>query len=54
MARATINGLKSLKRPDDVARLRGLDAESFVPKGMLAAYRESERGPQPHVPDEVA
>ena len=54
VARATINGLKSLKRPDEVARLRGLDAEDFVPKGMLAAYRESERGPQPHVPEEVA
>ena len=54
VARATINGLKSLKRPDEVARLRGLDAEDFVPKGMLSAYRESERGPQPHVPEEVA
>ena len=54
VARATINGLKSLKRPDEVARLRGLDAESFVPKGMLAAYQQSERGPQPHVPEEVA
>ena len=47
VARATIAGLQSLKRPDDVARLRGLDAEDFVPKGMLAAYRESERGPAP-------
>ena len=46
VARATINGLKSLKRPDEIARLRGLDPEDFVPKGMLAAYRKSERGPQ--------
>jgi small subunit ribosomal protein S5 len=53
VARATINGLKALKRPDEVARLRGLDAESFVPKGMLAAYQESERGPAPE-PVEVA
>ena len=53
VARATINGLKSLKRPDEVARLRGLDAEDFVPKGMLAAYNLSERGPQPQ-PTEVA
>jgi len=53
VARATINGLKSLKRPDEVARLRGLDAEDFVPKGMLAAYQESERGPAP-APVEVA
>jgi len=54
VARATINGLKSLKRPDEIARLRGLDPEEFVPKGMLAAYRASERGPQPHAPEEVA
>ena len=52
VARATINGLKALKRPDEVARLRGLSAEEFVPKGLLEAYRESERGPV--VPDEVA
>jgi small subunit ribosomal protein S5 len=52
VARATINGLKGLKRPDEVARLRGLSAEEFVPKGLLDAYRESERGPV--VPDEVA
>ena len=52
VARATIAGLKALKRPDEIARLRGLSAEEFVPKGMLDAYRESERGP--HVPTEVA
>ncbi len=52
VARATINGLKGLKRPDEVARLRGLSPEEFVPKGLLEAYKESERGP--HVPDEVA
>ena len=45
VARATIQGLKSLKRPDEVARLRGLSADEFAPKGMLAAYRESQRGP---------
>jgi small subunit ribosomal protein S5 len=45
VARATIAGLKSLKRPDQVARLRGLSAEEFVPKGLLEAYKESERGP---------
>lgn len=51
VARATIDGLKQLRRPDVVARLRGLSAEEFVPKGLLDAYRESERGPL--VPDEV-
>ncbi len=45
VARATIAGLQSLKRPDEIARLRGLSPEEFVPKGLLEAYRESERGP---------
>jgi len=52
VARATIAGLQELKDPNEVARLRGLAPEEFVPKGMLAAFRESERGP--HIPDEVA
>jgi small subunit ribosomal protein S5 len=52
VARATIQGLQSLKRPDEIARLRGLSAEEFVPKGLLNAYNESKRGP--HVPTEVA
>ena len=45
VALATIDGLKGLKRPDEVAKLRGLDPEEFVPKGLLTAYRESKRGP---------
>ena len=53
VARATIAGLQALKRPDEVARLRGLDPEEFVPGGLLRAYRESERGPAPE-PNEVA
>ena len=52
VARATIAGLKALKRPDEVARLRGLDPEDFVPKGLLDAYKESQRGPAPQ-PEEV-
>lgn len=52
VARATIAGLQALKRPDEVARLRGLSPEEFVPAGMLNAYRESQRGPR--TPDEVA
>jgi len=43
VARATIQGLRSLRRPDDVAKMRGLDAEEVSTKGMLAAYRERER-----------
>ncbi len=52
VARATIAGLKALKRPDEVARLRGLDPEDFVPKGLLDAYKEAQRGPAPQ-PEEV-
>ncbi|MEX2625439.1 MAG: 30S ribosomal protein S5 [Ilumatobacteraceae bacterium] len=43
VARATIDGLKSLQRPDEVAARRGIPADSFVPKGMLAAYEERQR-----------
>src|SRR4051812_10200209 len=52
VAHATIAGLKSLKRPDEIARLRGLSPEEVTPKGLLEAYRETQRGG--HVPTEVA
>jgi len=52
VARATIAGLQGLKDPNEVARHRGLAPEEFVPKGMLEAFKLSERGP--HVPNEVA
>jgi small subunit ribosomal protein S5 len=44
VARATIAGLKSLQRPDDVAKRRGLAPEEFVPKGLLNAYNERQKG----------
>jgi len=44
VARATIAGLKGLRRPDEIARLRGLDAEEFVPGALLEAYRRTEAG----------
>ncbi len=44
VARATIQGLQSLQRPDEVAKRRGLPADEFVPKGMLKAYTERQRG----------
>jgi small subunit ribosomal protein S5 len=47
VARATIDALKNLRRPDEVAKLRGLDASEFVPAGVLRAYDESRRGPDP-------
>jgi small subunit ribosomal protein S5 len=44
VARATIAGLKALQRPDEVAARRGLAADEFVPKGMLKAYTDRQRG----------
>src|SRR6476620_8927573 len=43
VARATIAGLRSLQRPDEVAKRRGLEADEFVPKGLLSAYTETRR-----------
>ncbi|MFZ8997878.1 MAG: 30S ribosomal protein S5 [Ilumatobacteraceae bacterium] len=43
VARATIAGLQSLQRPDEVAARRGIPADTFVPKGLLNAYRERQK-----------
>src|SRR6187401_2028885 len=47
VARATIAGLQALRRPDEVAKLRGLAPQEFVPKGLLDAYNATERGGVP-------
>ena len=52
VARATIAGLKALKRPDEIAKLRGLAPEEFVPKALWESYKETKRGT--HKPVEVA
>src|SRR6184192_2125438 len=52
VAHATIAGLRSLKRPDEVAKARGKSPEEVTPAGLLRAYRETKRGP--HTPVEVA
>ena len=43
VARATIQGLRDLQRPDVVAKRRGLTADAFVPKGMLKAYEDRKK-----------
>lgn len=40
VAHATIAGLRSLRRPDQVAKLRGKSEEEVTPKGVLHAFRE--------------
>ena len=52
VARATMAGLSGLRRPDEMARLRGLDPEEFMPPALWRAWQESERGPAPE-PTEV-
>src|SRR5277367_4790680 len=41
VAQATIAGLRALKRPDDIARLRGKSPEEVTPAGVWRAYQET-------------
>jgi len=43
VAHATLAGLKALRRPDEVARLRGKTPEEVTPAGVLRAYDERRR-----------
>jgi small subunit ribosomal protein S5 len=43
VAHATIQALKSLRRPDEIARLRGKSPEEVTPRGVLNAYNERKR-----------
>ena len=54
VSRATIAGLQALRRPDEVAKRRGLHADEFVPKGMLDAYNDRQKGGGHGAPAEVA
>ena len=47
VAQATIAGLRGLRRPDEVARLRGKSPEEVTPAGVLRAYqRDASAAPQ--------
>jgi small subunit ribosomal protein S5 len=43
VAHATIAALKSVRRPDEIAKLRGKAPEEVTPPGLLKAYQESEK-----------
>jgi small subunit ribosomal protein S5 len=43
VAHATIAGLKSLRKPEELAELRGKAMDQVVPAGTLRAYRERQR-----------
>ena len=43
VAHATIAGLKSLRKPEELAELRGKAMDQVVPSGTLRAYRERQR-----------
>lgn len=42
VARATMEALTGQRRPDEVAKLRGKQAEDIIPPGLLGAYRGTE------------
>lgn len=42
VARATVDGLKAQRRPEEVAKARGKTPEEITPPGLLAAYRSTE------------
>ena len=43
IVRATVKGLRDLKRPDDIARLRGLDVNQVAPRPMLDAMKAAQQ-----------
>ena len=54
VSRATIDGLRSLRRPEEVAALRGKSPEEVSSVGMLRAYRERKDAARHGEPAEVA
>ncbi len=43
VARATIAGLQAQRRPDEIARLRGLPPDEIMPPALWRAYQETRR-----------
>ena len=54
VSRATIEGLRSLRRPEEDAALRGKSPEEVSSAGMLRAYRERKAQSRHGEPAEVA
>ncbi len=54
MAKATVNGLKRLRRPEDVARERGLTVSQVLPLGSPPAKEADAQGEAPPVVAEPA
>jgi small subunit ribosomal protein S5 len=51
MAKATVDGLKQLRRPEDVARIRGLTVAQVLP--VPAKPAEEPEKPEPEAPQET-
>lgn len=43
VAHATVAGLKSLRRPDEIAALRGREVDEIIPAKLLQAWRSTQR-----------
>jgi small subunit ribosomal protein S5 len=43
VAHATIEGLKQMRKPEDIAAARGKSPDEVIPSGTLRAYRERQR-----------
>ncbi|MBO0893282.1 MAG: 30S ribosomal protein S5, partial [Acidimicrobiales bacterium] len=43
VAHATVAGLKALRRPDEIARLRGKAPDEVTPAGVWRSYQERDR-----------
>jgi small subunit ribosomal protein S5 len=51
MAKATVNGLKNLRRPEDVAKMRGLSISQVLPYKAPEAPQETGNGEGSNNPD---